>query len=332
MSNRILWILILLWFLFFWIVFYLYFFIYYKGIIVINSNVKNYKVELYANRIVKTFNFDCPVKRCILDDISPFNYNFKIKKQWYETFEENIKISRNDNFHINVNLKKKINLRKIELKTKKQTLSNEKEIELIKKKNFYYAFFDLKDGKQFYFIEKNWKITLFHLEKDLVSFDLVPSNDLSLKKVYGDKDSIFIKVWNKKYIYNLSNNSLQEVDLFIDVIYVKYWKNNYLLATSKGNFIYDIKTNKLEYFSLFKDFIYFDDYYIWLVKSSETRIMKNLWLEHWWDFNTVISYNPFSKQKKILYETQINFDKIINDNWKVLLVSNFWESYVLENF
>ena len=331
MSNRLLWILILLWFVLFWIAFYMYFFVYYNATIVINSNVKEYKVELYTSKLLKTFNFDCPENRCVLRNISPFPYNFRIIKEWYNDFRRDIKVWRSDIIEMEVNLRKKVSLEKTKEVKQEQKLSNKEKIEELRKAKSYYATFKLDNGKNFYFTEKSWKLTLSYLENNIASFDIVDKEDIFIKEVYWDDNSIFLQLWSKKYLYNLTSNFLQEIDLNIELDYIKYWNNNYIFVTSKGSFVYDIRTNNLEYFSLFKDFIYFEDYYVWFVKTTEERILKNLWFEGK-NGNIVISYNPFNKEKKIIYETSVDFSKIINRNWNILLINNNGEEYVLENF
>ena len=165
MSNRILWILILFLIFISGYFFYQYFFVYNLVKLKISSNVENYKVELYAKKVGQTFNFECKEKKCILEDISPFSYDLEIIKFDYLSFKKDIEIKEGEDFYLDIVLEKNTSLEKLEIKEisgleKKIKISPKEKIEALRKKNKNYLIIKLKDNREFYFVEKNWKLDL----------------------------------------------------------------------------------------------------------------------------------------------------------------------------
>jgi hypothetical protein len=113
---------------------------------------------------------------------------------------------------------------------------------------------------------------------DSMYFDLVPEDKIEVKKVYSSDDFLIV-IWNDKFLY-FSPSSSARVELNIPVNYVKRIGNLFLFNTEKWIFVYDddkITGDTIEYVDIFPDFVYYNDWYVWILKSSDTRRIKNLW-------------------------------------------------------
>ena len=209
-------------------------------------------------------------------------------------------------------------------------LTNLEKIEEIKEKNKSYETFKLFNGLNTYFIEDLNKIEL-HIEgKKIWTFDLVYKQYLRVDLVLWSERDLYIEVWTDKFYYNDKTKIISRIELNIPVVYTKLWINSKLIfVTKKGSFIYSIYNKTLEYFSYFNDFVYFNGWYIWLVREEDKRILKNLWFKS--DNNIIVFYNSDTKEKKIIYKTDINIENIYIYNNKLYFVTVDWKMFELEN-
>jgi hypothetical protein len=171
-----------------------------------------------------------------------------------------------------------------------------------------------------------------YLNSKLVStFPLVPENLLEIKKVYYVLWwEYYISVWNEKYIYVENTDTLTEFELNIPINYIKKINGEYLINTTKWTFLLNTK-NVLEYVDVFEDFVYYNESYVWILRSSDTRRLNNLWFTLTKN-NAVVYYNPITKETKVLYETSLNLNKIYLNGSEIYFEE--WENgvYKLENF
>lgn len=268
MSNRLLWILIILWFIAFW-------YFYYK-----------------------------------------YEYLPLIEKE------------KSNKQEINLKQEKKIWLKKIEnINLEKSSLEK---IEEIKEKQKNYRSFEI-DNKKIFFRENERKLDLFYLEKYIWDFEKVDKSKIFLEKIYSGDNDLFIKLDEKKYIYNSSIWKINSFTLNISINYIKKYENNYLIKTEKGTFIYDFFKNELNYFSLLNDFIFYEDNLIWLINSEENMIKNNLWLSEYRD-NLIISFNQNTKEKKVILETDKNLNKIYMKETKIYFEDIENNIFELENY
>jgi len=225
-------------------------------------------------------------------------------------------------------------IKKIELvKQKKVTIvkTKQEKIKELREDIKHYKTFKLHNNKKAYFTENNWKLDLYYDNKKIWVFDLVYSKYLLVELILGDNNNLFIEIWNKKYYYNNKLNQISKIDLNIDVLYVKEWNtNDIIFVTKKWSFIYNIYNNTLNYFSFFNDFVYFKEWYIWIIKPNDSVRIKNLWL---WNINKTLIYyyNPDLKEKKVLYSSELNIDKIYIKNNKLYIETINNDLYILEN-
>ncbi|NVP18055.1 hypothetical protein HUU51_05040 [Candidatus Gracilibacteria bacterium] len=233
---------------------------------------------------------------------------------------------------IELEQKKEITLVEVEnLKNdnKIKELTPQEKIEELKKINSFYKIIEI-ESDIFYFSKKDNVLDLKLGEKIVGNFDLVPVDKLSISRVYSSGDDYYILNGNKKYIYNSSSDLLLELDLTIDIDYIKRSENLYIIKTEKGSFIFDRSTKNLEYFTFFDDFVYYKDFYIGIIKKDDERRLKNLSISSI-NGNSIFKYNPKTKEKKSLYETSLDLEKIYFEGDFIYFVDSNDEVYKLEN-
>ncbi len=212
----------------------------------------------------------------------------------------------------------------------KDLLTNSEKIQKIKENNKNYKNFTFNNWLKVYFKEEDNKLDLYSDDKKIWTFDLVYPDYLKIYLIDWTLNDLYIEVANNKFYYNSVLWNIVQIDLNIDVIYSKKTQeNNLIFVTSKWSFNYSITEKTLEYFSYFNDYVSFNDWYIWLVKKDEKRILNNLWFEATW--NLIVYYNPNTKEKNIIYKTDLDINKIYTIENKLFLVKDDWEIYELEN-
>ena len=212
-----------------------------------------------------------------------------------------------------------------------EVIDKQEKIEQLKEKMKSYAYFELSNDSKAIFQENGNMLDLYIDETKIGSFDKVWNQNILVEYVPGSSKDVFIQIAESKYIYNHQANSLQTIMLKIPVVYVKKGaERSYIIVTDKWSFIYNQKTADIEYFSFFQDFIYKNDGYIWLVRNTDTRTLNNLWLDknknHY-----LVYYNPNTKERKIIFETQLSINSFYLDWEKLMIESSNGKIFELEN-
>ncbi len=240
----------------------------------------------------------------------------------------------------------KTNIKKItfekQKKDEKKELTNRQKIEKLKRNLRWEkaeAIFDnyeiiLKKNKKkvFVFLKNNKTKKLL----EILNFKNYNENkkqqvDVFFDKIYSKNKQIYIFFNKNLYFYNIENKNLQKINFEISPKYIKKITNKkYVIVTEKGSFIYDFENKTIEYFYLFKDFIIYKNNYIWIIYNSEKNKKKNIWLEKY-NSDILVEYNLKTKEKKVILENIKEFERIILNNRKIYIFSN-WEKYVLKNF
>lgn len=336
MSNRVWGIIIICVFMIVILSFYLYFFVYYTGGISVNSNLDNYKVNLYSKKLYKTFSFDCKNKICNLSDLSPLDYQLTIVKSWYIDYMQDITIVKNSVLKLKVDLKKDIKLEKNKTSIE-SPISNQQRIDKIKNSKIYYAYFYLDNLWSFYFKNNNLEwLDLFYENKSnswelkkIWNFEKVDASKIRVDKVYGS-DFFYLQLWDDKLLYDLKSLNYKKLDLKLDTLYIKQWLMGiFLINTLKWTFIYDFENNKLDYFSIFSDFIFYKNWYLAIIKKDDTIRINNFWLDIKNNKDKIIFWNNETKQKKLIYETEIDINKLIYIDSKVIFMDKSLEEFSL---
>lgn len=228
------------------------------------------------------------------------------------------------------NEKKEVKLTKVDnIVIETKTLTPEEKIEELKLTKSYYKIINLANNN-FYFSKVDNSLDLKINNKLVWNFDLVPTEKLDIQKIYTSGNDFYIVVWNKKYIYNLLTDIIFELDLNIDVVYIKRSDDIFIINTEKWSFTYNKTNNKLEYFTFFEDFVYYNDSYIWIIKKGDDLRIKNLSLWNL-DWNSIYLYNPKTKEKKSLYVSDLNLEKIYMENNEIYFIDSSKWIYKLEN-
>ena len=197
---------VIIWWLFY---LFIYFFIINKWNIILNSNVSDYKVILYTDKIKTNLETTCKKQKCELINLAPFDYIITIQKQWYKDFKSNIKVEKKSTISFDIYLEKQIVIKQIpiennqinniEINNNNDKINNEvpsynliklnKLRDLAKLKKSY-AFFNLVDLWYFYFLENSDStLTLFNKtdldNTKISSFNKIKKDKLDIQKPSG---------------------------------------------------------------------------------------------------------------------------------------------------
>jgi len=224
---------------------------------------------------------------------------------------------------------KLVEIKELEKENEIKELTPQEKIEELKRINSFYKIIEI-ESDIFYFSKKDNILEVKLGEKIVWNFDLVPVDKLSISRVYSSWDDYYILNWNKKYIYNSSLDLLLELDLTIDIDYIKRSEYLYIIKTQKWSFVFDRNTKTLEYFTFFDDFVYYKDFYIWIIQEGDERRLKNLSISSI-NWNSIFKYNPKTKEKKSLYETNLDLEKIYNLWDEIYFIDSNNKTYKLEN-
>lgn len=336
LSNRTLWILIILWFILSIYWFYMYFFVYNLTSLKINSNIWNYKIEL--KNLNKKFEKNCEEKKCTLNKIPPFVYKIIISKEWYKNIEKKINLKETKNIKIilekkiifkeNIEDKKNIEEeKKIEKRTRKQVL------EKLKQRKNFYKIISLNNNKKIYVKNKENKLEFYLEDKKIFDYRKIPKDKIFVKEIFWNNWYLFFELSWKKYFVNLDTKDMIFFDLKPKINYIKNYSNLYDfdIVTDLWTYIFNIKTKKIKYFSKFFDFIYIKPKYISIVNSWDIIRKKNLWYDDK-KWSLIIFYNEKTKQKIILKEVFFDIKKILKDKQKIIFISDEWKEYILDNY
>ena len=223
--------------------------------------------------------------------------------------------------------KKEISLEAVDKKV--VIKSNTDKIEDLKNNKKYFRVIDV-EWKKFYFSIINNSLHLNSDSKLVWVFNLVNNKDLEVKKIYNS-DDYYIIVGNNKYIYNNILWDLYDIDLNIDIDYIKKSNNNYLLKTINWIFIYSKIDKDIEYFHFFNDFIDYNWWYIGIISKDDNTRINNLDIELDLE-NAIYFYNPDTKEKYIIYESDKILNKIYLENDNIFFEDNKENKYELKNY
>ena len=221
LSNRTLWILILIWVIWAIYIFYMLFFNIKLTSLEINSNTWSYNVELKNIKFEK--DFFCDQNDCTIYDLPPFEYDIIVKKDDFKIYESKINLSNINK--IDILLEKDIKIEKI----KKIWISRTDLINKIKSKNIVEINSDNLEyfkiyNSEYSYITKDKKLYFYdeELSKLLFSIDFVPEV-LYIKQLTNNFYLIVTEIWT--FNFNVNSKDLEYISLFSDFI-IK--DNNYI--------------------------------------------------------------------------------------------------------
>jgi len=203
---------------------------------------------------------------------------------------------------------------------------------LRKKKGAFFSK-DIKSMWTFYLKEK-WNYNELYLDNnDLWSFEKVNKEEIEIKEVLWNKNYFFIRLGKNKYLYSLIVKKKYQVRLNIKINYIKPGLSDreFLFVTEKATFVYDKFSLTLDYIDFFRDFVYHKSWYIWIVDKTDKRRLTNLWLEKETK-NLIISYDTETKERKIIFKTDLDIIKIYKKWENIMFVSSKEKEYKIENY
>jgi hypothetical protein len=300
--------------------------------VTIDANVDDYRVELYSPRTAQKWMHDCPEAKCIIEGVSPFDYNISIIKTDYDTIVISAKISARNKETIVVQLEKNISL--VSIGGENTVETNKQKIQRLREEKLYYSRFQLDDDILLTFKQQEDQLLLQYRTpnnmRDIWNFKLVEKDDILIDSI-PETWNIFLSLGDEYYVFDTQKFSLHLLNFGLEINYIKWGgtKGMYLIVTDKWTFLYDIieKTSEFQY--LFKDFLYAWDDIIWIIYEDEEQKKSNFNLSDSW--NLIIRYSPKAKTRKIVETTKLNIDRL---EWRgeKIIFSERGNEYELWNF
>lgn len=321
MKRKLYALFVLIWALWAVVLAYLFFFVYYTGTLTINSNVENYRVELYSPGTAQKWIHECPNLICEIYDVSPFDYNVSIIKAEYETKIISYKVRPRGEETIVVQLEKQVKLDPVVSENISETA--QEKIRRLRDENLYYATFSV-DDETVRFKENDGEILLQYIingeVKDIWKFKTIEKDSINIAQIYSS-DNIFIRLWNDNYIFDTNYFRIQKLPEIKDISYIKYdiQSQNYIIITSFGAFVYSLNDNSFEFQYQFKDYVAMPWYMIGVIYVDEVQKRQNYNITEKW--NVIIKYSQTDKTRKILYSTNNAIDELYLQGEKIFINS-----------
>lgn len=309
MSNRILAFLILLGFGGAIYGFYLYFYVYYNWNIEIQTNLENYEIILYSDTVKRTFSKDCDTLSCVFVGLPPVDYTLVATATGYVDLKQNVNIPKNNIIALVLNFEKEISLKNISDRFSAK-LSPEQKIAAFKSKKLY----KLIDNKAwvYYVTRQNGTINITAESWNIASFDdfTWTKRDITIAYINWTSDNIWIKVWNKNYIYHLSYKQLSAIEV-ANIKYIKKsWEYWFSIVADNSLYEYVPNSNVLSLREEVEDFVVFNEQKIYLNQQSSSTNIET--------------------PNKILLSTNTKLDKIYLENNQIYLEDRKANIYTLE--
>lgn len=315
--------------------FYYYFFVIHKGSLVLESNIGEYRVELYNRELKTTFRTDCESARCEIIDLAPFDYEMTLIKEGYESIFSEISIERKSSQTFSANFEKSIFFTPVS----KSPQGNEEKIQALQKQTFLfqqYKSFEAQEGEYYYVqeTEKNLHFLKDSWEKDpvlLYTFQKIPPKDIAFFRVYGDS-KIILWLQGTYVLIDTLSWEYEKLPFYQNLWYAKKDGNILSLINDKGTFLYDITTKNLEYFYLFRDFLYLDtEHYVGIIYKDELQKKQNFQLSNTTQ-NLLVKYNHATRTLKVIKEIPQNVTKLIFDEeGDIVFYDDTNTAYKIEN-
>jgi hypothetical protein len=152
--------------------------------------VREYKVELFSKTTAIKYTHDCEQEECIIQDVSPFDYNITISKTSYNPQVIPMKVSSRKREEIYINLEKKVQLEPVILIEYPESL--QEKVIRIRQENKYYVSFQIPEDSKIVFQEQGdqIKMILQKNKRELVisDFQKVQKSQISIQDISGNQD------------------------------------------------------------------------------------------------------------------------------------------------
>jgi hypothetical protein len=157
-------------------------------------------------------------------------------------------------------------------------------------------------------------------QREIQSFPKVPADSIDASVIWAT-ENVFLSLWDTSYIFETKQARITQLPFETKVSYMKADKNSwsYLVVTENGTFHYNPVNNSTNFEYLFRDFIYSEDIMIGVIYKNEIQKKSNFWLEQKW--NLILSYNPKTKERKVLLETNLEISQIQTIDDKIIFTA-----------
>lgn len=331
MKRKLYALFILIWALGALLLTYLFFFVYYTWTLTINSNVSDYTVELYSPGTIQKWIHQCLDSICVIQDVSPFDYNISIIKADYKTEIVSYKVRPRGDETIVVQLEKQVRLDTVIGENTGETAKEK--IQRIRDENLFYSKFNIDDTTVRFREEEQELILQYVINgevKDIWNFRKIEKDDISISEIYSS-DNIRIKLWDENYIFDTNFFRIDRLPEIKNLQYIKYdiQSQKYIIITQVGAFLYDLRDNALEFQYQFRDYVNIPEYIIWVIFSDEDQKKKNFNILE--KENVIIRYSQRDKERKVIYSTNDSIDEIYTSGEQIFITS--WnQTLELKNF
>jgi len=311
---------------------YLYFFVYYTGVLTINANVEEYRVELFSPGTAQKWIHECSDSICEIYDVAPFDYNVSIIKPEYETKMISLKVRPRGKETLVLQLEKQVKLESVETQNISET--PQERIQRIRDEKLYYAKFDLDTSRTIQFKDQESELLLQYLSndqlRDISTFQKVASENIDVTSIYSS-NTVYISIGQDNYIFDTDYFRLYKLPEIKDFEYIKYdtqsWQ--YILVTAVGSFLYTLWDANLEYQYLFRDYVRKDWFVIGVIFSDEQQKKKNFNISE--KGNVIIKYSQADKTRNVIYTSNNSIDEIYTQ-WENIFITSWENTLQLKNF
>lgn len=310
---------------------YLFFFVYYTWSLTINSNVDNYRVELYSPGTTQKWIHECSDFVCEIYDVSPFDYNVSIIKADYKTKVFSYKVRPRGQENVVVQLEKQVQLDTVIWENIAETA--QEKIQRIRDENLYYAKFTIAD-RVLRFKQEDGELLLQYVVngevKDISKFKTIQKEDINITEIYSS-NNFAIELWNDNYIFDTNYYRIQKLPEIKELAYIKYDLiiKKYIVITSVWAFVYNIQDNNLDYQYQFKDYINMPGYMVWIIYADEEQKKQNFNISE--QGNVIIKYSQADKTRKVIYFTNNPINELYQD-WEQIFIISWNNILELKNF
>ena len=331
LRNKLFALFILLWVIWAFVLFYIYFFLYYTATLVVDTNIESYKVSLFSKKTAQSFEYSCWEKRCTLLDIPPFEYNMTLSSTGYKDEVQTFTLKARKTQEVFLTMEKQVRFEKVEEVKTGTGLTAQEKIEALRKQKSSYALFPLMSGKEIQIEDLWWELVLIYEGKELFRFEKIDPTQIEIQEI-DQTDSIYIKAAQTQGILDSKAYSFTSLEFIPKIFYIKWGSTSQelIFISDKGAFTYNKNTKIFTYFYAFLDYIPLEKEYIGLIYADEDQKKKNYNLQEEKE-NLIIRYNPDSKERKILYRTNLKIEKIYKKGEQIFFETNEGK-YELENF
>lgn len=310
--------------------FYWYAYVFNVAQVEIISNQNQFEITLTNQNQVISKKCDHPT--CILENIPPFNFELIAQKDWFTQILKTVKFSRNVN-QINLDFQQDFSpilveeeLTQVDIDILNQldnttNLIDKKREEIQKAKNLYFK--QTTQNNIYYFYENlnnDNVVVLWKNDTVLWNIPKIPKNTIEVVEIIWNDNEFLIKNNSAYILFSIWNNTYRNFDFKIPIYYAKKVDAvTYIISSDKWAFTWKKDTDTFEYNHLFDDFIIYQNSYIWYIWKNNISLKNKVFWDKEILWEIIYQYFPLTKEKNILFEWNIEINKIFISEEKIYI-------------